>query len=154
INVVLVIALGYRGIQLGYSPFQVRVDRDSTKVLLAFGVAQLCTGFTQQFLDLIVRTKLITQFGAAQNGYYQSALLMAGQIQAIVLNGVGSYALASLGHEADRAQANASSHLLLRATLPVATLAFGAVGIFVRPLLVLLYSASFAAAVSFVPFVL
>jgi len=154
INVVLVAALGYRCAQLGYAPFQLRFDRNSATVLAAFGVAQLCVGFSQQFLDLVVRTHLITEYGASENGFYQSALLLAGQIQTIVLSGVGSYALASIGTETDRAHATASSNLLLRAVLPVGALAFTAIGILAKPLLVVLYAAPFAGAVRFVPFVL
>jgi O-antigen/teichoic acid export membrane protein len=154
INLVLVAALGYRCIQLGFAPFRLRLDRESAGVLAAFGLAQLCAGFVQQFLDLVVRTNLITQYNASQNGFYQSALLLAGQVQTVVLSGVASYALASLGNERDRAHATASSNLLLRTVLPVGALAFAAIGILAKPLLVVLYSASFAGAVAFIPFVL
>ena len=154
INLVLVAALGHRCMQLGFAPFRPRFDRQSATVLAAFGVAQLCAGFVQQFLDLVVRTNLITQYDASQNGFYQSALLLAGQVQTIVLSGVASYALASLGNEKDRAHATASSNLLLRTVVPVGALAFAGIGILAKPLLVLLYSSSFTGAVAFIPFVL
>lgn len=154
INVVIVVALGYRCVQLGYSPFALRVDRESAVVLASFGVAALVSGFAQQFLDLVVRTRLITGYGADKNGLYQSALLMAGQVQTVVLSGVGSYALASLGSERDPKHAAASSNLLLRAVLPVGALAFATIGILAKPFLILLYAAPFAAAISFVPLVL
>ena len=154
INVVLVAVLGYRCKQLGYAPFKLRFDRGSATVLAAFGVAQLIAGFAQQSLDLVVRTHLITGYGASQNGFYQSALLMAGQVQTIVLSGIGSYALASIGNRTDREHATASSNLLLRVVLPVGALAFAAMGILAKPLLIVLYAAPFAAAAPFVPFVL
>jgi O-antigen/teichoic acid export membrane protein len=153
VNLGLVAALGIRCKQLGYAPFRLRLDRQCATVLAAFGVAQLFAGFVQQFLDLVVRTHLITQYGASQNGFYQSSLLLAGQVQTI-LSGVASYALGSLGNERDRAHATASSNLLLRTVLPVATLAFAGIGILAKPLLVLLYSSSFTGAVAFFPFVL
>jgi O-antigen/teichoic acid export membrane protein len=154
ISVVLVAVLAYRCSRLGYSPLQLRMDRQTAAVLTAFGAAALFAGFAQQFLDLLVRTQLITQYGVDQNGHYQSALLLAGQVQTIVLSGVGSYALANLGNETDKGHATASSDLLLRTVLPIAALAFSAIGIFAQPLLVALYSAAFAAAVPFIPFVL
>jgi len=154
ITLFLLMVLGRRCTQLGFAPFRVRWNRPAAVTLAVFGAASLVAAFAQQVGDLVVRTQLVRQFGLAENGYYQAALLLAGQVQTIVLGGVSSYALASLSQSADRESIVKTTNLLLRGVMPIAILALSAVGLLALPLLIILYAPSFAAATRFLPLLL
>jgi len=154
ITVFLLAVLGHRCSRLGFAPFRVAWSRPAAVTLAAFGAAALTASFAQQLGDLLVRTQLVRQFGLAANGYYQAALLLASQVQTIVLGGVGSYALASLSQRADRDGIVNTTNLLLRGVLPIAILALSAVGLLALPLLIILYAPSFSAAAGFLPLLL
>jgi O-antigen/teichoic acid export membrane protein len=151
ITVFLLVVLGRRCSHLGFAPFQVTWNRPAAATLAAFGAAALTAAFAQQLGDLIVRTQLVRQYGLAENGYYQAALLLIGQVQTIVLGGVGSYAIANLSQTADRESIINTTNLLLRGVLPIAILALSAVGLLALPLLIVLYAPPFSAATRFIP---
>jgi len=154
ITLFLLVALGRRCSHLGFAPLRLTWNRPAAVGLAAFGAAALAAAFAQQLGDLVVRTQLVRQFGLAENGYYQAALLLAGQVQTIVLGGVGSYALASLSKTADREGIIKTTNLLLAGVLPIAILALAAVGLLALPLLIILYAPSFSAAARFLPVLL
>lgn len=154
ITLFLLVALGRRCNHLGFAPLRLTWNRPAAVGLAAFGAAALAASFAQQVGDLVVRTQLVRQFGLAENGYYQAALLLGGQVQTIVLGGVGSYALASLSKTGDRDGIVKTTNLLLAGVLPIAILALSGVGLLALPLLIILYAPSFSAAARFLPLLL
>lgn len=151
LGLVLLFVLGQKLRQLGFHPFQVQADKPTATTLAAIGIASLLSGFSNNLSILAVRTGLIKQFGAEQNGYYQAAFALSLQVKTIVLSSVGSYALASISQQTDRESINKTTDLLLKVVLPIALLAMGLLGIVSLPALVILYSPAFLASATFMP---
>jgi O-antigen/teichoic acid export membrane protein len=154
ITTVLLGVLARRCQQLGYQPFARNLSRTTVYLLATFGAAALASNFAKEASDVWVRAALIKHFGAAANGYYQAAISLADQAQAILVGAISSYALAKLSQQPDRDSTGATVDLLLTALVPITTLAFGLMGLLCLPLLVVLYSSEFARAAPFFPLLL
>jgi O-antigen/teichoic acid export membrane protein len=154
ITLLVVLVLGRACRKAGYAPFSVRFNRVTVATLAAFGAASLASTFADHFGTLLVRTQLVHQYGLAENGYFLAALVLARQVQTVVLGSVGSQAVARLSVDAGPANVKATAGALLRGIMPIAVLALGAVGLLAVPLLIVLYARSFVVAATFLPLLL
>ncbi|MBF0560157.1 MAG: hypothetical protein HQL08_15410 [Nitrospirae bacterium] len=154
LTVLLAGLLGRRCSQIGYKPLQVRWHTPSAVVMLTLGSSSLVSTFTQNSSDTFIRTELIKQAGAIQNGFYQAALVFSNHLKNIVLGSVHSYSVATLAQQHDPQKMSASVNELLTVIIPVAALSLGFLGIVSYPILSLLYAPSFVAATNYMPFLL
>ena len=152
ITAIVFIALNRRCASLGYRPLRFSFSPRTLSALLAFGIASLLVGLSDQFTNLFVRSRLINVLGAVENGYYQAGLAILGQLNSIVLGAVGSYALATLSQDPTRGNVTKVSNDLLAVVLPIAAMAFGTLGLLCEPLVLILYSSDFLPVQKVMPF--
>src|SRR5262249_49366374 len=136
----------------GFQPWAVVLDARVARSMALFGAASLVANFVHQGADLLVRSALIRAFDAAQNGIYQSATSLLNPVKTIVLSGVSSYSLARLSSDPSQASVVGTANRLLSVIMPVAALAFGLVGLFSGPGLIILFSPNFLPAQALLPF--
>ena len=154
LSLLIVVLLLRRCVVLGYRPWRTVWDRATMLSLSYFGFASLLSSFAYQFSDLTVRTALINQRGAAENGFYVASLSLVEQVRAVVLGSVGSYSLASLSSDSTRENIVKTSNQLLAAVLPLAALASAGLGLLSLPALIILYTSEFTEAAKYMPFLL
>lgn len=149
VSVYLAYLLGKRIRHLGYAPLNIHWARPVVISLATIGLASLVSGFVQNAADLVIRTNLIEQVGADQNGIYQAAISLSGQVMAIILGSVGSFSLATISKTRSLQEISEATNRILRVSLRVGALALGALGLMGRPLVALLFSPAFVTAVDF-----
>lgn len=150
-SAILAFFLGRRCRQTGYRPLAFAWDPATVRLLASFGGASLLVGFSQNAIDTIIRGRLITAFGMAENGLYQAALAISTQVTTVLLGSIGAYALAAFSQSPDSASLQSRMDNLLRVVIPASTIGLGLVGLFSRPVFYSLYSAQFADATRFLP---
>jgi O-antigen/teichoic acid export membrane protein len=154
LTLLLVILLGYRCVNLGYRPWAIRWHRPTAYGLAFFGIASLINSFVQNTSGLAIRTALINQVSAAENGLYTAALLLTSQVKTIVLSSVSSYSLAAISQNQSRENITHTANQLLKVVLPLAALAAAALGVFSVPALIILASPKFISAAHYFPLLL
>jgi O-antigen/teichoic acid export membrane protein len=145
---------GARCRTLGYPPLKASLDRRVVVHLASFGLVSLAAGFAQSFADTAVRTSLINAAGAAANGLLQAPYVLSTMVKEIVLTSVGSISLATIAGQRDRAVTSAAVDRLLNVVIPVATAAFGLLGLVGSHALGIFYSRSFAPGAAMFPYLL
>jgi O-antigen/teichoic acid export membrane protein len=150
----LAVLLGSRCKQQGYKPLALSWHKDAAKTLAYLGIASLLSGFALNATDTVIRAYLILHWGVAENGFYQAAMSLSGQVTAVILTSVGTYAVGTLCQTRDPKTLTVRIEELLRVVLPVATISLGAVGLFSRPLFSLLFSTQFHEGARFLPLLL
>lgn len=154
LSLLIVLLLDRRARRLGYVPWALLFDKWTFITLARLGLAAIVAGFAVQLSDLTVRSILLKSWGTAESGIYQSALSLSHQVRAVVLGSVGSYMIAILSQKTDRETVIATTNRLLSVVLPVAMVAFSALGLLAGPLIVLLYSPEFLPAQRILPIML
>ncbi|MCA1792047.1 MAG: hypothetical protein LC667_20010, partial [Thioalkalivibrio sp.] len=139
----IVLMLDRRCRTLEFRPWAVTIDRRTFVILARLGIASVIAGFATQVSDLAVRSVLVRVRDAAENGVYQAALSTSHQVRAVVLGSVGSYMIATLSKTTDREEIVAIANRLLAVVVPLATVAFSALGLLSGPVIILLYSSEF-----------
>lgn len=153
-SALLALFLGRRCRHSGYRPLAFAWDPAALRLLASFGAASLVAGFSQNAVDALIRGRLITAFGMAENGIYQAALAISTQVTAVVLSSIGAYSLASFSQAGDARALHLRMDNLLRVVIPASTLGLGLVGLCAQPLFFWLYSAQFAGAARYLPLLL
>ena len=92
----LAVLLGSRCKQQGYKPLALSWHKDTAKTLAYLGIASLLSGFALNATDTVIRAYLILHWGVAENGFYQAAMSLSGQVTAVILTSVGTYAVGTL----------------------------------------------------------
>jgi PST family polysaccharide transporter len=146
--------LGRRCYQLGFHPLKVHYDKQLIILLGSFGIASLLAGFAQNFSDVAIRTALINQLGAVENGYYQAAMVLSQNVKSIIMGSVGSYSMAVVAQQYDRESMADAIGKLLTVILPIAAIGIGLLGTLCYPAVSMLYSSSFLNAKCYFPFLL
>lgn len=154
ISLVILIFLNGRCKALGYRPWQLVVDWPTFRMLAGFGAASLCAGFIAEFADLFVRAHLIEHSGAASNGLIQAALGILKQVSTILFSTIFGYSIARLGRDLtyDNVVGNTSDLISVMALAGV--VAFGLLGLFSGPALLIAFSSEFLGAQALMPFLL
>ncbi len=154
ISAMILVFLDRRCRALGYGPWGIVFDWRVFRSLAAFGLASLFVGFVSQFSELFVRSILIRAYDAADNGLYQAAGSIVGQVKAIVLSSVGSYSIAMLSRDVSRGSVVNTSDQLLSVIVPIGAIAFAGLGLLSGPAILITYSHQFLAAQGLMPFIL
>lgn len=154
LSALIVLMLDRRIRFLGFRAWAVAFHRATFLLLARLGVAAIVAGFAAQLSDLLVRSSLLKAKGAAESGIYQSALSISYQVRAVVLGSVGSYMIAILSENTERQKVIDTANKLLAIVLPIALAAFAGLGLFSRPLILLLYSPEFLPAQQLFPIML
>lgn len=145
-TLLIVVLLDRRCRTLGYRPWGVLFDRGVFFILAKLGAASIVAGVGTQLSDLTARSMLVRVRDVTEGGIYQAALSLSHQVRAVVLGSVGSYLVTKFSQNTDRAVVSRTANSLLTVIQPIALLAFGLLGLFAGPVIVLLYSPDFLAA--------
>lgn len=154
LNALLTLLLGLRCRSLGYNSLALRLNRGLIGVLAAFGLASMAAGFAQSFVDTAIRASLLKQFGPDANGLLQAPLVLAANLQAIVLGSIGSMSLAALSSASSHGDTRRTIDRLLNVALPLSTLALALLGLLGVPAIIALYSEQFASSAALLPWIL
>lgn len=154
ISLVILMFLNRRCRALGYRPWQLVADRSTFRTLAGFGAASLCTGFVAEFADLFVRAQLIENSGAASNGLFQAALSIVKQVSTILFSSIWGYSIARLGNDLTYDNVVGNTSQLISVMAVVGAVAFGLLGLFSGPALLISFSSNFLGAQAVMPFLL
>src|SRR5262249_2379799 len=136
---------------LGYKPLRFHWHKRTALTLAGWGGAALASGLVYTAVDTLIRARLISMFGVAENGLYQAALLLCTQVTTVILGSIGAYSLAALSQTRDTKLVELRLANLLRTILPVSTITLGFLGVISQPLLSVLFSKSFDHGAKFLP---
>ncbi len=146
--------LGQRCRTLGYRPLSCGWDKATVLLLSSLGASSVFISFSQSAVETLLRARLISAYGAAENGLYQAALAVSAQITAVVLGSVATFGLAALSSNTEPELIRGRMEDLLHVVLPVAALALSMTALLSRPAFSLLYSPQFQAGTAFLPLLL
>jgi enterobacterial common antigen flippase len=154
LTALIVFMLDRRCRSLGFAPWALAFDRATFLQLARLGMAAVIAGFATQVSDLVARSVLVRARDAAENGVYQAALSISHQVRAVVLGSVGSYMIATLSKTTDRQVIIETANRLLAVVVPLATVAFGVLGLLSGPAILVLYAPDFLPAQRVMPVLL
>ncbi len=136
-----------------WQPWQARYfDRGILRQLIRYGSASLAVGGATALNALAIRSLVVSQLGADQNGIYQAVYGLSNQYMTLVTGAMGTYSFAQLSELTSRNEIIREINNNVRLVLLVLTPVLAAVLIFRELGLLVLYSTEFLPAAGLFPY--
>jgi PST family polysaccharide transporter len=139
---------------LGFKVFHPAIDSLMLRQIIGVGGFSVLAGVALSAADVAVRAHLIAHSGLQANGYVQAALIIATQIKAVILGGVGSYSMVAFIPGSSEWDIHETGTRIVSVAAPLAFLSLGALGLIGGPLASVLFSRQFQPTATLLPILL